>query len=64
MRGDLECQQRKMVRRPVRRDGMPGWSSRTEQELDRMGVDDAPSLRFEVSSTAEVYELFGALGKS
>lgn len=38
--------------------------SRTEQELDRMGVDDAPSLRFEVNSPAEVYELFGALGKS
>lgn len=53
-----------MVRRLVRRDEMPEWSSRTEQELDRVGVDDAPSLRFEVSSTAEVYELFGALGKS
>lgn len=62
--GDLEYQQRRMVRRLVRRDKMPGWSSRTEQELDRMGVDDAPSLRLEVSSTAEVYELFGALGKS
>jgi hypothetical protein len=43
---------------------MPGWSSRTEQELDRMGVDDAPSLRLEVSSLAEFYELLWALSKS
>ena len=43
---------------------MPGWSARTEKEIDRMGVDDVPSLRIEVSSPAEVDELFKALGKS
>ena len=46
--GDLEYQQRRMVRSLIIRDKMPGWSSRTEQELDRMGVDDAPSLRLEL----------------
>lgn len=51
-------------RRLVRREGMPGWSARTEKEIDRMGVDDVPSLRIEVSSPAEVDELFKALGKS
>jgi hypothetical protein len=44
--------------------GDSGWSSRTEEEIDRMGVDDVPSLRLEVSSPAEVDELFGALCKS
>jgi len=62
--GILENKQRRMVRRLVRREGMPGWSSRTEEEIDRMGVDDVPSLGLEVSSTAEVDELFGALSKS
>lgn len=62
--GALENEQRRMVRRLVRREGMPGWSARTEKEIDRMGVDDVPSLRIEVSSPAEVDELFKALGKS
>jgi hypothetical protein len=62
--GVLEREQRRMVRRLVRREGILGWSSRTEEEIDRMGVDDVPSLRLEVSSPAEVDELFGALSKS
>lgn len=62
--GALENKQRRMVRRLVRREGMPGWSARTEKEIDRMGVDDVPSLTLEVSSPAEVDELFKALGES
>ena len=62
--GALENEQRRMVRRLVRREGMPGWSARTEEEIDRMGVNDVPSLRLEVSSPAEVDELFKALGES
>ena len=60
----LENAQRSMVRRLVRREGMSGWSARTERENDRMGLDDVPSLRLEVGSPAEVDELFKALGKS
>lgn len=62
--GALENKQRRMVRRLVRREGMPGWSARTEEEIDRMGVDDVPSLALGVSSPAEVDELLKALGNS
>jgi hypothetical protein len=61
--GALENEQRRMVRRLVRREGMPGWSARTEKEIDRMGADDVPSLTLEVSIPAEVDELFQGVGR-
>ena len=62
--GAKENEQRKMARRLVVREGMRGWRARTKKEIGRMGVDDAPSLRPEVSSPTEVDELFKALSKN
>ena len=43
--------------------GQRGWVDRTEEEIAQMAVNDVPSFRLEVSSPAEVDELFKALGE-
>lgn len=64
MSKELERSHKRMVRGPVEVEGQ-GYRFLTDEEVDRMiADDDAPSLRLDVSSPAEVDELFKALSKS